>query len=193
MQYLSTLLFALFFTVSALAQQQVDICVYGGTSGGVMAAYTARKAGKTVLLIEPGRHLGGMSSGGLGLTDIGNKYAITGLARDYYRRIGQHYGRFEQWIFEPHVAENLFNEYVRRGQVDVLYAHRLAGVSKSEGRIQEILLENTEKPSTTRRVRARMFIDCSYEGDLMAKAGVAYTVGREANACLLYTSPSPRD
>ena len=88
----------------ASAQQTttVDICVYGGTSAGVIAAYTAKKMGKTVILIEPGQHLGGLSSGGLGFTDIGNKYAISGLALDFYRRIGQHYGKFEQWIFEPH-------------------------------------------------------------------------------------------
>jgi NADPH-dependent 2,4-dienoyl-CoA reductase/sulfur reductase-like enzyme len=68
--------------------QTYDICVYGGTSAGVIAAYTAAKAGKTVILIEPGKHLGGLSSGGLGQTDIGNKYAITGIARDFYRQIG---------------------------------------------------------------------------------------------------------
>ena len=167
---------------AAVAQQQVDICVYGGTSGGVIAAYTAKKAGKTVLLIEPGKHLGGMTSGGLGLTDIGNKYAITGIARDYYRRIGQHYGKFEQWIFEPHVAENLFSDYVKRGNVNVLLSHRLASVKKSDGQIQEIVLENSENPSAKRTIRAKMFIDCSYEGDLMAKAGVSYIVGREANS-----------
>ncbi len=169
---------------SSLAQsvKQVDICIYGGTSGGVIAAYTAKKYHKSVLLIEPGKHLGGMTTGGLGLTDIGNKYAITGLARDYYRRIGQHYGKFEQWVFEPHVAENLFNEYVKRGQVDVLLAHRLTKVRKAGNRIQEITVENAENPAATQTVRASMFIDCSYEGDLMAKAGVSYQVGREANA-----------
>lgn len=182
MRYIITLCFNLLLLTATLAQQQVDICVYGGTSGGVMAAYTAKKAGKTVLLIEPGKHLGGMTSGGLGLTDIGNKYAISGLARDYYRRIGQHYGKFEQWIFEPHVAENLFNDYVKRGNVDVLFSHRLASVKKTGGQIQEITLEDSEKPSAKRTVRAKMFIDCSYEGDLMAKAGVSYFVGREANA-----------
>ena len=90
----------------------VDICVYGGTSAGVMAAYTASKSGKTVLLIEQGKQLGGLSSGGLGYTDIGNKYAVTGLARDFYRRIGSHYGKLEQWIFEPHVAEETFQYYI---------------------------------------------------------------------------------
>jgi ribulose 1,5-bisphosphate synthetase/thiazole synthase len=109
----------------SLAQQpnkkDYDICIYGGTSSGVIAAYTAAKFGKTVLLIEPGKHLGGMSSGGLGLTDIGNKYAISGLALDFYRRIGQHYGKFEQWVFEPHVAENLFLDYIKIAQGEVLW------------------------------------------------------------------------
>ena len=87
----------LFSSGSALAQRtiEVDVCVYGGTSAGVMAAYTARKLGKKAILIEPGNRLGGMSAGGLGYTDIGNKYAITGLARDFYRRLGSHYGKFE--------------------------------------------------------------------------------------------------
>src|SRR6187200_3231232 len=105
---------AMLQTSSAQQTSTVDICVYGGTSAGVIAAYTAKKMGKTVLLIEPGQHLGGLSSGGLGFTDIGNKYAISGLALDFYRRIGKHYGKFEQWIFEPHVAENLFNQYIQR-------------------------------------------------------------------------------
>src|SRR6187431_3825342 len=118
-----TLLVCNLVTSNLRAQQNttVDICVYGGTSAGVIAAYTAKKMGKSVLLIEPGQHLGGLSSGGLGFTDIGNKYAISGLALDFYRRIGQHYGKFEQWIFEPHVAENNFKGYIQRGSVDVLY------------------------------------------------------------------------
>ncbi|GAB3959715.1 FAD-dependent oxidoreductase [Spirosoma harenae] len=182
MRYVSIICLTFLLTFSAIAQQQVDICIYGGTSGGVIAAYTARKAGKTVLLIEPGKHLGGMTSGGLGLTDIGNKYAITGIARDYYRRIGKHYGKFEQWIFEPHVAEDLFNEYVKRGQVTVVYSHRLTSVKKNSSQIQEIVLENSDNPSAKRSVRAKMFIDATYEGDLMAKAGVSYTVGREDNS-----------
>ncbi|WP_018620444.1 FAD-dependent oxidoreductase [Spirosoma luteum] len=162
----------------------VDVCVYGGTSAGVMAAYTAKKAGKSVLLIEPGKHLGGLTTGGLGYTDIGNKYAVTGLARDYYRRIGQHYGKFEQWIFEPHVAENLFGEYIKRGQVTVLYNHQLVSVDKVKTTIQAITLEQSGQPSaaTNRVIRAKQFIDCTYEGDLMAKAGVSFIVGREANS-----------
>jgi hypothetical protein len=158
-----------------------DICIYGGTSSGVIAAYTAARSGKSVLLIEPGKNLGGMSSGGLGLTDIGNKYAISGLALDFYRRIGKHYGKFEQWIFEPHVAENLFNEYIKKAKVPVLYENRITGVEKKGTLITAITLENPTKKKVG-TVKAKVFIDCSYEGDLMAKAGVSYTVGREANS-----------
>lgn len=158
-----------------------DICIYGGTSSGVIAAYTAARSGKSVLLIEPGKNLGGMSSGGLGLTDIGNKYAISGLALDFYRRIGKHYGKFEQWIFEPHVAENLFNEYIKKAKVPVLYENRITGVEKKGTLITAITLENPAKKKVG-TVTAKVFIDCSYEGDLMAKAGVSYTVGREANS-----------
>ena len=158
-----------------------DICVYGGTSAGVIAAYTAAKLGKSVLLIEPGKNLGGMSSGGLGLTDIGNKYAISGLSLDFYRRVGKHYGRFEQWVFEPHVAEKLFNEYVKNGKVPVLFQNRIVGLTKKGNQIVAIQLENPKEKQMT-SVKAKVFIDCSYEGDLMANAGVSYAVGREANA-----------
>jgi len=163
---------------------KVDICVYGGSSAGVIAAYTAKKMGKSVILIEPGRHLGGLSSGGLGFTDIGNKFAISGIALDFYRRIGKHYGKFEQWIFEPHVAEDLFMEYIQRAKADVIYSYRLKGVSKTGTTINSITIENSNQPQpgTDRIIEAKMFVDCTYEGDLMAKAGVAYTVGREANS-----------
>lgn len=162
----------------------VDICVYGGTSAGVIAAYTAKKMGKSVILVEPGRHLGGLSSGGLGFTDIGNKYAISGLALDFYRRIGQHYGKFEQWIFEPHVAEETFQGYIRSAGVNVLYSSRLKSVGKKDIAISFITVENAVHPetATNRIIKAKVFIDCSYEGDLMAKAGVSYTVGRESNS-----------
>ena len=164
--------------------EQVDICIYGGTSAGVIAAYTASMEGKKVLLIEPGTHLGGMTSGGLGYTDIGNKFVVTGLARDFYRRVGAHYGQFEQWVFEPSVAEKIFQEYIDRGRVEVLYSYRLHDVEKEGSRISQIVVENSDNPSpeSYRRIGAKVFIDCSYEGDLMAKAGVSYAVGREDNS-----------
>jgi ribulose 1,5-bisphosphate synthetase/thiazole synthase len=164
--------------------KDIDICIYGGTSAGVIAAYTASQNGKNVLLIEPGNHLGGMSSGGLGYTDIGNKFVVQGLARDFYRRLGTHYGKLEQWIFEPSVAENIFNDYIRRGNVKVLYNYRLQQVEKKGGNIIKIVVENSPKPelSTNKTIQAKVFIDCSYEGDLMAKADVSYVVGREDNS-----------
>ncbi len=183
------IIMACFFTGASVNAQSsklitADICVYGGTSAGVIAAYTAKKMGKTVILIEPGKHLGGMSSGGLGYTDIGNKYVVTGLARDFYRRIGTHYGKFEQWIFEPKVAEGIFNDYVKRAGFPVLFRNRLIKVKKEENQLKEITVGNSYKPSavTNKIIRAKVFIDCTYEGDLMARSGVSYTLGREANS-----------
>lgn len=160
-----------------------DICVYGATSGGIMAAYTAKMMGRSVVLIEPGKHLGGLSTGGLGFTDIGNKYAVTGLALDFYRRVGQQYGKFESWIFEPHVASAVFAYYINKAKIPVLREHRLIAVQKEQGAIQSITVEQAALPANpSLRIRAKMFIDCSYEGDLMAKAGVSYVIGREANS-----------
>lgn len=161
----------------------MDICVYGGTSAGVMAAYSAKKLGKRVILIEPGKHLGGLTSGGLGYTDIGNKYAIGGLSLDFYRRIGKHYGNFEQWIFEPSVAEKTFLSYINSAKVPVIYRYHLNQVKKENGWISEILIEPSGKANKglDQIIRAKVFIDCSYEGDLLAGAGVSYTVGRESN------------
>src|SRR6478609_10367443 len=129
------------FVTNLVAQtgSSVDVCVYGGTSGGVIAAYTAKKMGKSVLLIEPGKHIGGLTTGGLGYTDIGNKYAITGLSRDFYRRIGTHYGKFETWIFEPHVAANTYYGYINSAKLDIKYQQRLVSVKKNaEGFITSI-------------------------------------------------------
>jgi len=173
------------FTARTQAQPpkaEFDVCVYGGTSAGVIAAYTASKLHKTVLLVEPGNRLGGLSSGGLGFTDIGNKYVVTGLARDFYRRVGRHYGRFEQWVFEPKVAESIFLDYIKRSGCTVLYGSRLKKVSKAGAGISTIALEHSDGSAGTTVVRAKQYIDCSYEGDLMAAAGVHYTTGREANA-----------
>ncbi|MDR1585050.1 MAG: FAD-dependent oxidoreductase [Prevotellaceae bacterium] len=182
------LVFVLFVMTSCNNKQskviEVDVCVYGGTSAGVIAAYTAKQMGKTVLLVEPANRLGGMSSGGLGYTDIGNKYVVKGLARDFYRRLGSHYGKLEQWIFEPSVAERIFNDYVKEAGFKVLYENRLYHVITQNNAIQEIVVENSHDPqiATNKKIRAKVYIDCSYEGDLMAKSGVSYTVGRESNS-----------
>jgi hypothetical protein len=162
----------------------VDVCIYGSTSAGVIAAYSAKKMGKSVLLIAPGTHLGGLSSGGLGFTDIGNKYVVTGLAKDFYRKIGTHYGQLEQWVFEPHVAEDIFKSYILKAGIHVLYQYRIAGLSKNANAIKTITVEPAGNfpQRENKLIKAKVFIDCSYEGDLMARAGVGYTVGREANS-----------
>ncbi|MBR3775026.1 MAG: FAD-dependent oxidoreductase [Alistipes sp.] len=173
---------ALMLLLSACSspEAEYDVCVYGGTSAGVIAAYAVAKQGKKVLLVEPGQRLGGMSSGGLGQTDIGNKQVVKGLALDFYRRVGAHYGRLESWIFEPSVAENIFKDYIARGNVEVLYNHRIVGVQKQGATIKSIFLENV-KGEPLAEIFAKQFIDCTYEGDLMARAGVTYVVGREDN------------
>ncbi|MGN6437783.1 MAG: FAD-dependent oxidoreductase [Agriterribacter sp.] len=160
--------------------QEVDICVYGATSAGVIAAYTAKQAGRSVLLVEPGKHVGGLTSGGLGYTDIGNKFVISGIARDFYRRIGKHYGKLEQWIFEPHVAEETFKQYLDAAGIQVLYNHYIIHAQNEKASIKGIRIRDAQT-SQEQVITAKVFIDCSYEGDLMAKAGVSYTVGREAN------------
>lgn len=187
--YIKKNILTIFFFISiagnvfAQKSMEVDVCVYGGTSAGVIAAYTVQKLGKKAILIEPGGRIGGLTSGGLGYTDIGNKYAISGISRDFYRRVGKHYGKFEQWIFEPKVAERIFQDYINRGGFEVLYETRLKEVKKQGNRITEIVLENAVRPdkATNIIIKAKMFIDCGYEGDLMAKSGVSYFVGREDN------------
>src|SRR4051812_16789415 len=190
-----------------LAQEPTyDLVVYGGTSGGVAAAVQARRMNKSVIVVEPGKHLGGLTTGGLGATDIGNKAAIGGISREFYGRVAKYYSqdsawRIEtradyfsrrgsgqanasdlgatnatMWTFEPHVAEDIFKAMLEEANVPVHYEQRLASVKKEGLRILEIIMEDGSA------FRARMFIDATYEGDLMAKAGVAYHVGREANA-----------
>lgn len=158
--------------------EEADICVYGGTSAGIIAGYTAKQLHKKVIVIEPGNHLGGLTTGGLGYTDIGNKYAITGLAKDFYRRIGRHYGKLEQWIFEPSVAAAVFQQYISKAHLPVQTGYRLQSVQKTGTRITSI---RVQKGTASLLIKAKMFIDCSYEGDLMAGAGVSYIVGREDN------------
>jgi len=165
-------------TIVARAEEY-DVVVYGGISGGVTAAIQAVKMGKTAVVIEPSKHLGGLSSGGLGATDIGNKGAIGGLSRDFYKRLGKVYGKDESWTFEPHVAEETFEAYIAESKIPVFKGERLDlknGVKKEGARIVSITMESGKT------FTGKMFIDATYEGDLMAKAGVSYTFGREANA-----------
>ncbi|WP_373522810.1 FAD-dependent oxidoreductase [Aquiflexum sp.] len=182
----SFFLFLLIFGCSREGSEEsntYDVVIYGANSAGVIAAYTAKTMGKSVILIEPGNHMGGLTTGGLGYTDIGNKYAVTGLSRDFYRRLGKHYGKLEQWIFEPSVAKSVFQDYLDRAGIKVHYEHQLINVEKQDGYIREIELENVADTASSKlKVKGKMFVDATYEGDLMAKSGVTYTVGREPNA-----------
>lgn len=155
---------------------RTDVCVYGGTSAGVTAAIRTAQAGRSVALVVFGRHLGGLSSAGLGATDTGRIESIGGLSREFYRRLGAHYGRPESFTFEPHVAERTFDDWVTESGISVYRDHRLEDVRLVGDRIHSLRTENGKT------FVADAFIDASYEGDLMAAAGVSYTVGREANA-----------
>jgi hypothetical protein len=161
--------------------EKFDVVVYGGTAGGVIAAVSAAREGLSTALIEPGRHLGGMVSGGLSCTDFGKKEVIGGYALEFYARAGRHYemGRYGTpiaWYHEPHVAEDIFRQMLREAHVKVFENHPLrekSGVRKEGAALREIELDNGA------RFEAAIFMDSSYEGDLMAQSGVSYTWGRE--------------
>lgn len=182
-----------------------DIVVYGNSSSAVVAAVQVARMGKKALLVASDACLGGLTASGLGATDINEYRAVGGISREFYRRVYQYYqnpgvwtvmGRetyFDairkrvftgrntdaqmQWVFEPHVAQSVFREMLLEAGVQVIYGKldRAKGVIKKGGRIGTIVLTDGT------RCNGGMFIDASYEGDLMAGAGVSYIVGREAN------------
>jgi hypothetical protein len=184
---------------------EYDVVIYGGTCASITAAVQAKKMGKTVVIVCPDKHLGGLSSGGLGWTDTGNKAVIGGLAREFYHRVWKRYdqpaawkwqkqGEYgnkgqgtpaidgsqrTMWIFEPHVAEQVFEDLVKEHGI-LVYRNELldraTGVTKDAARITSV------KTLSGKRFAGRMFIDATYEGDLLAAAGLDYTVGREANS-----------
>lgn len=181
-----------------------DLIVYGGTSAAIIAAVETVRSGKTVLVVSPDYHLGGLSSGGLGYTDTGNKAVIGGLSRDFYHRVWKHYqdssawvwqkhseyGNKGQgtpaidgknrtmWIFEPHVAEKIFEDLVAEYQIKIYrneWLDRETGVVCENGKIISF------KTLSGKMFSGKMFIDATYEGDLMAAAGINYHVGREGS------------
>ena len=204
--FLFVLVFGIGTAVFAAEEIEADVCVYGGTSGGVLAAVQAARMGKGVVLIEPGAHLGGMTSGGLSAVDIGEPRSVGGVAREYFTRLVAEYGKELNWgegfdskgkggpatggaySIEPHVAERVFDEMAREAGVVVLKEARLssvefllvpiAGENGATMRIERIEFDDG------RSVNAKAFIDASYEGDLLAKSGTAdgYAVMREGNA-----------
>lgn len=155
-----------------------DLCIYGGTSAGVVAAVQAKKMGLSVVIIEQSTHLGGLSSSGLGATDIGNKAAIGGISRSFYDEMLEYYGSSNKkdWTFEPHVAEGIFNKWVKENEIPIYFNEFLDKVHKKNKQIVQISMESGLSFS------AAMFIDATYEGDLMAGTGVSYHVGRESNS-----------
>ncbi len=186
------------------AKNSFDIVVYGGTSAGIAAAVQGSRMGKKVLVIEPGERLGGLTTGGLGQTDIGNKQAIGGIAREFYQRIKQHYSKAANWrwqdpatyfaagyrantgnedamwTFEPSAAFKVYEEIIA-GEKNITVVHRqrlnmAGGVQRSGMAIQSIEMETGQVYS------GKMFIDATYEGDLMAASGVSYTIGREPSS-----------
>ncbi len=187
----------------ALAADDFDIVIYGGTSGGVAAGIQASRMGKSVVVIESTKFVGGLTTGGLGATDIGNKRCIGGISREFYEHIRRHYDdpanwkygtrekyfagkthsnsaeEIAMWTFEPHAASKVYDDMLRAAKVPVVFGERLDltnGVQKNGTAITAIRMESG------RTFTGRMFIDATYEGDLMAKAGVSYHVGREANS-----------
>jgi hypothetical protein len=176
----------LFFTLAAAANgasQDFDVVIYGGTAGGVIAAVSAAREGLKTVLLEPTNHVGGMVSGGLGYTDYGKKEVIGGYALEFYYRVGRHYemnrfGNEVSWLHEPHVAEGIFRQMLMEAKVTVLERHRLReknGVRKEGAQVREITMEDGSS------FTGRIFMDTTYEGDLMAQAGISYTWGRESS------------
>lgn len=199
--------FLLFVTLSCNDQndpsQSADLIIYGGTSAGIAAAIQAGRMDKTVIVIEPSGRVGGLTTGGLGQTDIGNKQAIGGISREFYQNIRKYYEdeanwKWQQpseykdggqtrtaenedamWTFEPSAALSVYRDMIEKAGVDIRYNQRLdrqSGVKKDGSRIVAITMESGEVYS------GKMFIDATYEGDLMAAAGVSYTIGREPNS-----------
>lgn len=187
-------------------EYNADLIIYGGTSAAITAAVEAVNSGVSVIVVSPDKHLGGLSSGGLGFTDTGNKSVIGGLAREFYHQIFLHYDQEKSWtwqpkneygnqgqgtpavdganrtmwIFEPHAAEMVFEKWVKEKKIQVLREELLnreaSGIQKKGPRIEAI------RTLSGKTFRGKMFIDATYEGDLMALAGVSYHVGREANS-----------
>ena len=162
---------------------KTTICIYGGTGAGVTAALQAVRMGQSVVLLEPGHHVGGMNVEGLGHSDIDNhpnfknRSSIGAMALEFYRRIGRQYGKdSEVFVFEPHVAEAVFADWLAEENVPVRLGCRLKEVYCQENRLQSLVMENGEE------FQATVFIDATIEGDLLARAGVTTTIGREPNA-----------
>ena len=170
-----------FAAIAAIAHaaplSSYDVVIYGATSGGAAAAIGAAQEGRSVVLLEPGHHVGGMISGGLGRTDMDRQQnVIGGMAREFFERVGKLYGEPISWLFEPHVAEQVLTDWLRQSGVHVIFGQQLKSVAKQGTRIASIQMEGGTV------YQGQAYIDGTYEGDLMKQAGVSYSIGREARA-----------
>ena len=184
-RYNLVLLLVLF--LPQLQGKDYDVCVYGATSGGVVAALQADRMGKSVILLEPYQHVGGMTSSGLSALDVGNPATIGGITREYFSKLAARYGKelsFENYfahtggdfVIEPSGAEKLFLEYLAESEITVRYDKKIRSAQMDDTKIISITMEDGSY------YHAKVFIDATYEGDLMATAGVSYTTTREANS-----------
>src|SRR5215472_13658207 len=181
---MKVLVLALSIAAAGWGQNAYDLVVYGGTAAGAITAVSGARVGLKVALLEPRQHIGGMVSGGLSRTDVGRREVIGGYSLEFYWRAGNAYNMAQHlqeiaWLPEPHVAEAIFRDMLRQSGVTVLFRRRLRekdGVRKTGARLEAITMENGEVYT------ARVFADCTYEGDLMAQAGVSFTWGRESGA-----------
>ncbi|MDO5553087.1 MAG: FAD-dependent oxidoreductase [Planctomycetia bacterium] len=194
---------------SNVPANEYDVIVYGSTSGAIMAAVQVRQMGRSVALVSPDSHLGGMTISGLGATDCYDARAVGGLARDFYHRVWQHYQKQESWtrepfpqnnfvsftwgaglhpiddtnevmwVFEPHIAESIMEQLIEENHVPVFRDERL---DRSNGVTVQNKIIQSMKTVSGLTFRGKVYIDATYEGDLMAAAGVSYTAGREANS-----------
>lgn len=160
-------------------EEEYDLCVYGGSASGVVAAYSAARMGMKVLVVEPGIRIGGLTTGGLGFTDIGNKQVVKGVALQFYRRLGEHYGNLEQWVFEPSAAHAVLLDYLAHDNIDLVTGYHICDAEMKGTDIVSIRTAGGDACEDTLAFKAKWFIDASYEGDLMAEAGVSYRIGRE--------------
>ena len=163
------------FPTAALgAKQDFDVVIYGATPAGIAAAIAVGRMGEKAALIEPGKFIGGMMSGGLAGTDVGLEYTTGGISREFFENVTKHYGQDTTWRFEPHVATKIFNKMLKKAKVKVYRESRIESAVKERGWIKEL------KTVDGKTITAKVFLDATYEGDLLALAGVPYVVGREA-------------
>ena len=153
-----------------------NLIIYGGTQAGITAAIQATKMGLTVAIAEFSKNIGGMTASGLGATDLGAETAVGGLSKAFYLEIADYYQKEKQWKFEPKAAQYVFSKWVKEYHIPVYYSQHLKKVVKKGNEIIEIVMEDGS------RYKGNIFMDCSYEGDLLAMADVSYFVGRESNA-----------